>query len=219
MAVTELAVLRCAAGSLTEGVRDMLKAAQSVQDTWCAQHFPTSQLGIANRGTWVFQQIEDPSVVLLCAKWDSVPAHWEWIKSDENQGIMTGLAAHIVPGGDSGADLLHLDADIFDASDLLSCPVLSVGRISISAANKTAFEQKFNEVRGILEDFADPFPVRAGWRIDKEAENAEEFVLLCGWDSVGQHMDFSKTEQFAKYKEISAFINRANLKHYRRILQ
>ncbi|KAK1770444.1 hypothetical protein QBC33DRAFT_555927 [Phialemonium atrogriseum] len=169
----------------------------------------------------MFQQSEHPEKILVTVRWDSVPAHWDWIGSDENKQIMAGLSDHIAK---DKVVLFHLDAEIFsrpapqDAIPLLDSPLISLTRLFVDSDKKDAFSKKFNEVRGILEDFAKPHLARGGWRVDKEAETKEEFVLVCGWESLERHFEFAKDPRFNEYKEIPELVTETDIKHFKRFL-
>ena len=69
-----------------------------------------------------------------------------------------------------------------------------------------------------MKDYAKPYVVDGAWRIEKESEDLDEFVMFVGWDSMERHMDFAKTEEFSKYAEIRDLVKSAETKHYRRFL-
>ena len=78
--------------------------------------------------------------------------------------------------------------------------------------NRSGFIEKFNEVRGLLEDFTTPYGVVGGWRMEKEDEE-KEWVLFSGFESVENHLEFAKTEGFGKYREIVGFVRGFDVKH------
>jgi quinol monooxygenase YgiN len=127
--------------------------------------------------------------------------------------------------------LLHVAGDIFGPSGsesgsgsgrglipLLESPVISVGRMFVEKSKKEAFAAMFEEVKGVAEKYASPHVVRYGWREDvEEGAEEDEFVLVCGWESVEQHLAFAETEEFARYGQIREFMGRVDLKHYKRL--
>ncbi|KAH6626221.1 hypothetical protein B0J18DRAFT_135210 [Chaetomium sp. MPI-SDFR-AT-0129] len=213
-----------------------LARAMQVQDTWHATAFPTLPSSSLARAAHWFRQIEDPSWILTTALWPSVDAHWDWIRSPENVGVMGGLTGADkskedeeggkrgwVIGEDTG--LWHVGAVLFGGEKgegeevgLLESPVISLGRMYVKKGeDREKFAAKFEEVRGILERFARPHAVRFGWREDgEEGAEEEEFVLVAGWESVARHFAFAESAEFAKYGEIREFIARVDLKHYQR---
>jgi hypothetical protein len=52
----------------------------------------------------------------------------------------------------------------------------------------------------------------------EEGAEEDEFVLVCGWESVEQHFGFAEAEGFARYGELRELIARTDLKHYKRLL-
>lgn len=115
----------------------------------------------------------------------------------------------------------HLDVDVFekgDEMDVLTAPTISCNRHFVSQEKKEGFKGKFAEVKGLLEDFTNPYWVVGGWRIEKEeAEGAEreEWVLFSGFESVDHHMEFAKTGGFTKYREIVGFVEGFEVRHLR----
>jgi heme-degrading monooxygenase HmoA len=220
MAVTEIAILHAKAGEVDGSLRKKLQAAQSIQDTWHASNFPNSPSSAADRGAAMFQQVEDPANILITAQWDSVAAHWQWIRSDENKSTMEDLSDQITSEGMDGVVLIHLNAELFSqpaparAVHLLDSPVISIGRLRVN--DKEALAAKWCEVEGILKDFLTPHLVRTGWREDKGANDKDEFVLVCGWESVAQHAEFRESPGWAKYSEITKLVAEADIRHYRR---
>jgi hypothetical protein len=48
------------------------------QDEWHLAHFPHLPSSAPSRAAVWFVQVEDPSVLLTTARWESVAAHWDW---------------------------------------------------------------------------------------------------------------------------------------------
>jgi hypothetical protein len=59
-----------------------------------------------------------------------------------------------------------------------TAPAISYIRHLVTREKKAGFIEEFNEVRGLLEDFTKPYGVVGGWRIEKEDEKREEWVLF-----------------------------------------
>lgn len=224
MTVTEFAIIHLTSARLSDAVRELLTASIPLQDEWHAAHFPAHRSSAADRAVAWFEQVEDPGWIMTTARWDSVDAHWQWIRSEANAGIMAKLGdGHIVPHDTA---LFHVAADIFDKAvpasgsvPLLQSPVISVGRMFVASEKKGAFEAKFGEVKDVLEEHAGPDMVRFGWREDLEAgAREEEFVLVCGWESVEKHLGFPQVPGFSRFQPIQGFIEREDTKHYKRFL-
>ncbi|KAK4157635.1 hypothetical protein C8A00DRAFT_11549 [Chaetomidium leptoderma] len=241
MPVTEFALLQLSQPTpLTPHLRSTLASAMAVQDGWHAAAFPDLPSSARDRAAVWFAQVEDPSQILTTARWPSVDAHWSWIRSAENRGVMAALHdgdGHVVAAADTV--LFHVEGDLFGdekASSssssssragtgtgvvpLLESAVVSVGRVFVARQEREAFAAKFEEVRGVLEAYASPNQVRFGWRQDGEEEGAageDEFVLVCGWESVEKHFGFAESRDFARYGELRELIARVDLKHYKRL--
>lgn len=157
-----------------------------------------------------FQQIEDPSIIYIIGKWDSPAAHAKFLPSPENQRLLEMLKDDIVAVNedpDKRMSMWHLDVDVFDTVEgnekwVFEAPVISCTRHFIQKEKREAFEKRTSEVRYLLGEFTRPYKVVGGWRIEKESAEKEEWVLFSRFDSVDHHMNFAKTEGFAKYREI-----------------
>jgi heme-degrading monooxygenase HmoA len=223
MTVTEIAVLPLAGLELTTEFQAIVDQAQSIQDTWYSKHSPDKPASRRARGAGNFQQIENPSNILITAQWESPEEHWQWIGSENNASAMGKIVPHLHAEYATKVVLFHADAIIFmdeaeGKTSLLDSPFISVSRTYVEAAMKQGFQDKFNEVKGILEEYAAPNIVRGGWRIERESDDAEEFVLITGWEAVEDHMAFAKSEGFAKFIGIQAFAKGSDIKHYRRFM-
>jgi heme-degrading monooxygenase HmoA len=173
-----------------------------------------------------FQQIEDPSLIYILGLWDSVAAHDGFVASPENQRLLELFKNDISMTGDRKMTLWHLEGDIFALNpssalkSVFTVPAISINRHSVPAEKKEGFVNKFQEVRDILEDYAKPFKVVGGWRIEKEEVNGkerEEWALFSGFNSVDHHMAFANTDPFQKYREIVGFVEGFDVKHLKTI--
>lgn len=95
--------------------------------------------------------------------------------------------------------------------------MISLNRHFVPSSKKSAFAQKFSEVKGLLEKYTTPYEVVGGWRIEKEGEGKEEWVLFSGFEDVEHHMAFAKTEEFERYREIAGSVEGFEVKHLRSI--
>ncbi|CCF45316.1 hypothetical protein CH063_14438 [Colletotrichum higginsianum] len=285
MAVTEFALIQFKE-PLTEEFKELMDYCQTVQDTWVLRQKPGLPPTRIDRGTAILQQVEDPSVILLAAQWDSPQAHGEWIASPENQNVMAKLTPHIHVEGPRSVLFFHIDAPIFakpvtqagaadgepagrDATpeaaneadadgklagaeldsqskgkqpeavaeapegesraegkkktedeppSLLTAPVLSVGRFGVRSEKKDEFISKYAAAKWVVEEASKPYPVRGGWRIEKAAEDLEEFVMYCGWSTVEQHKAIAEHEGFKEWAGIQEFVTGTDIWHYQRIM-
>jgi len=80
-------------------------------------------------------------------------------------------------------------------------PVLSIDRHFVEPAQKSAFEQAFNANKDYFASCTAPRKMSGGWRIEKEYEFREEWVLFIGWDEVWQHYAFPQSEKFQEGQE------------------
>ncbi|KAK1977147.1 hypothetical protein LZ30DRAFT_601939 [Colletotrichum cereale] len=218
MAVTELALLPFKE-PLTEELKELMDYCQTVQDTWVLRQEPGLPPTRVDRGTAILQQVEDPSVILIAAQWDSPQAHGEWIASPENQNVMAKLTPHIhVEGPRAVLKAEGKKKTEDEPPSLLTAPVLSVGRFGVRSEKKEDFTKKYAEAKWVVEEAARPYPVRGGWRIEKAAEDLEEFVMYCGWSTVEQHKAIAQHEGFKEWAGIQEFVTGTDIWHYQRIM-
>ncbi|RFU34616.1 hypothetical protein B7463_g1699, partial [Scytalidium lignicola] len=212
MTVTELAILPLSTppenGILPSGFLDKLSTAKKVLDNASGYNFH------------FFQQVEDPSLVYIIGRWSSVAAHDVFLPSDENKRLLELLKDDITI---SSVIMYHLDVDVYnmigeaDKKNVSEAPTISCNRHFVPAAKKEGFIEQFQKIKGLLQDFTNPFKVVGGWRIEKESEEKEEWVLFSGFDSVAHHYEFPKTEEFVKYREIIGFVDGFEVKHLKSI--
>ncbi|CZR57917.1 uncharacterized protein PAC_07807 [Phialocephala subalpina] len=214
MPVTEFAILPLThsltkeSPTLPSGLIEKLKKAKTVLET--ASKFPFR----------FSQQVEDPSIIYIIGRWDSPEAHGKFLPSKENQELLEMfkddiLTEHEDPG--KKMQMYHLDVDVFEKGEersVFTAPTISCNRHFVPKDKREGFERKFGEVKGLLEKFTKPFQVVGGWRIE-ESEDKEEWVLFSGFESVGHHMEFAKTEGFTKYREIVGFVEGFEVRHLR----
>lgn len=197
---------------------------------------------------------------MTTARWESVDAHWEWIKGDENQKVMAELVGEGKgeeedeeegkegkggdgdgkgDGNEGGAKgergyivagdtvLFHVEGSLFSEQDasrgegyvpLLESPVVGVERMFVLREKKGEFAEAFERLKGMLQDVS-PLVVRSGWRADGEAEAEEdEFVVVCGWESVEKHMEIAGKLAESNYCGILELVSRIDVKNYKRLL-
>jgi heme-degrading monooxygenase HmoA len=181
---------------------------------------------VSGYGFRYFQQIEDPSTIYITGLWDSVAAHDTFLASPKNKELLELFKDDLSWVGDRMLTLWHLEGDVFNLDpsnglkSVFTAPIISCNRHFVPREKKEGFVSKFEEVRGILEDYTKPFKVIGGWRIEKEevdGREREEWALFSGFDSVDHHMAFAKTEVFQRYREIVAFVEGFEVKHFKAI--
>ncbi|THV07348.1 hypothetical protein K435DRAFT_574949, partial [Dendrothele bispora CBS 962.96] len=98
MPITELAILRLSHPTTTTFTTPPIPAHFALlsqrQSAWSG--YPLT----------FYHNITDPSFIYLLSGWDSVAAHGEWIKSDENQELLELLGPYLTV-----EQLAHLDMD------------------------------------------------------------------------------------------------------------
>lgn len=163
-------------------------------------------------------------MLLTTARWESVAAHWDWIRSGENARVMAGLEGHVAA---RDTVLLHVGGDVFGGGGgggsgsvpLVESPVVSVERMFVGRGARARFDARFGEVRRGLEECVSPHLVRFGWREDVEEEAEEdEFVLVWGGEGVDDDSVVVGEKGVAGYGEVSGLAARVELKHYKRLL-
>jgi hypothetical protein len=60
------------------------------QDEWHLAHFPHLPSSAPSRAAVWFAQVEDPSVLLTTARWESVAAHWDWYVNRQRPSSPSG---------------------------------------------------------------------------------------------------------------------------------
>ena len=212
MTVTEFAILPLThrftkeSSALPSQLIEKLKAARIVLEKSSGHQFR------------YFQQVEDPSIVYIFGNWDSVSAHQAFLPSQDNQQLLELFKDDVLTEGEKKMQMWHLDGDLFNGVNewqmhVLEAPTISCNRHFVPTEKKEGFQTKFEEVRGLLEDFTKPYKVVGGWRIEKDSEEEEEWALFSGFQSVNNHMEFAKTEGFAKYRELVDFVKGFEVRH------
>lgn len=119
--------------------------------------------------------------------------------------------------------MFHLDLDSKDRKSLFGRKVVAVGRYVVKEGARDDFMTVFGEIKGKLELIVrGEDMVKAGWRIDRgyvkgiEYERDledEEFVSFTGWESVEEHLDIGKMEEFKKTSKIREHMKEGGSKH------
>lgn len=192
MAVTELAFVHLSSPLSAES-HQALEGAQRIQDKWAQDQDPGLPASRISRGTGMLQRADDPSAILITARWSSPAAHWEWIGTEENKQAMEKLMPLIVTEGDRRLVLFHVDAVLFPpledgVTSALGSPILSVSQYRVRSSAKSKFESRLKEAMTRLNTDADAL-FRWGWRIEKDEDEVEELLIVRGWESEEQRRD------------------------------
>ncbi|KAI0166031.1 hypothetical protein GGR57DRAFT_2840 [Xylariaceae sp. FL1272] len=181
MAVTELAWIPTnTPGVVPQAFIEAGRKAIDVQSEWTKAHAPTLPIGTpAARGAALYQQLEDRSITLVTAHWESVAQHHEWIGSDENKDAMGGLGSMIDP---SRVEFFHVQGVEMFPVHTIEGDLLTVIRILIKDEEKEKVERTWTETRKLLESVAGS-EYRGGWRIERQKGEGskEEFVIVGAW--------------------------------------
>jgi heme-degrading monooxygenase HmoA len=113
--------------------------------------------------------------------------------------------------------MYHLELDVETAPLPLDAPAISINRHFTKHGQRDAFQKRFEEMKPLLQDYTKPQPVAGGWRIEREVEDKEEWVLFSGFDSVEHHVGFSKTDEFQKYRGILEYVDSFEVRHIKRL--
>lgn len=226
MPVTELAAFTTIAhNAVTPELLAACVQAVEVQDGWCAANLPSTPLGHEARGAALFQQVEDPAVILMTAHWASVAEHGLWIASEENERVYPAVKEHI---DNDNIRFFHVDGieaftiveDDEGAVPVLRSPVVGIALFSVVKDRKDEFDSVYAGVKNIKEEFAKPYVHRGGWRIEEVEgrEDVEEYVVIGGWESVKAAKEFSKSKDFDKYSDAIASVTLSvEVEHYKRL--
>ncbi|KAL3458761.1 hypothetical protein BJX64DRAFT_291908 [Aspergillus heterothallicus] len=178
------------------------------------------QARYTNADAHILTQIEDPSILYILGKWDSVAQHVaEWIPSETNQAIMGGLAGDLEVVWLQHVELGSADGEKGDGAEEipLAANVIAVGRYFVSPGRKEEFETIFGKTKHHLQEFNGGKGIWGSWREDREADEEgntqEEFVLFSGWADVDEHMRFAESEGFKEFAKIKEFLKGAEIKH------
>lgn len=217
MAVTEFAFVHLSSPLSAES-HEALEGAQRIQDKWAQDQDPGLPASRIARGTGMLQRTDDPSAILITARWSSPAAHWEWIGTDENKQAMGKLMPLIVTEGDKKLVLFHVDAVLFPhpedgVTSALGSPILSVYQHRVRSSAKSKFESKLEEVMARINTDADPL-FRWGWRIEKGDDEVEELLIVRGWKSEERRPD----GEHNPLNELSAEAIDVNVYSYKRIV-
>ncbi|KAI0186815.1 hypothetical protein F4808DRAFT_102140 [Astrocystis sublimbata] len=222
MPVTNLVWLTSSSDAFTPENKAAMEGAFDAQAVWVAANVPSAPTNREARGVALFQQVEDPRVVMETAHWSSSDEHNAWLSSEKYKASSAPLAAHF---DFSKLEYFHLDTDALRPVDnageesLLRSPVISVGRAQVPAGKMDEFTKVWNQAKTILEDFAKPQVVRSGYRVQRSDPNTDELVIFVGWPSVERHDEFGKSARFAEYANpLQAMAKSLDVKHYKRIL-
>ncbi|KAI0866040.1 hypothetical protein F4860DRAFT_509222 [Xylaria cubensis] len=224
MPVTNLVWLTSSSETFTPENKAAMEGAFDAQADWVARNVPSAPTDREARGVALFQQVEDPRVVMETAHWSSTDEHNAWLASEEYKASSAPLGAHFDFGK---LEYFHLDTDALrppvDAAageeSLLRSPVVSVGRVQVPADKKDEFAKAWDNGIKILEDFAKPGVVRSGFRVQKSDPDTDELVFFVGWPSVEKHGEFGQSPHFADYAApLRALAKNLDSKHYKRIL-
>lgn len=200
-----------------------MEGAFNAQAAWVAHNVPSAPTDREARGVALFQQVEDPRVVMETAHWSSSDEHMTWLASEEYKTSSAPLGAHF---DFSKLEYFHLDTDVFQPvnaaageASLLRRPVISIGRAQVPADKRDEFSRAWDNGKAILEDFAKPSVVRYGFRVQKSDPDTDEFVFFVGWPSVAKHGEFAQSASFAEYASpLQAIAKSLDAKHYKRII-
>jgi len=185
MTVTELVILQALADSNgkvpSETLLANLKSAKQVLESNSGYNFS------------FFQQIEDPTVIYNLGAWSSTTAHECFLPSPQNLALLELFKGQI---DIENILMYHLELDANATPFPLNAPAISVNRHFIKHGQRDAFQKRFEEVKPLLQDYTKPRPIAGGWRIEKEEEDEEEWVLISGFDTKAavksNWTDFSK---------------------------
>ncbi|KAI1126389.1 hypothetical protein F5Y10DRAFT_213014 [Nemania abortiva] len=223
MPVTNLVWLTSSSEAFTPENKLAMEGAFNAQADWVARNIPSAPTDREARGVALFQQVEDPRVVLETAHWSSSDEHMTWLASEEYKASSAPLGAHFDFGQ---LEYFHLDTDALRPVDaaageesLLRSPVISVARVQVPADKKDEFAQAWANGKSILEDFVKPNVVRYGFRVQKSDPDTEEFIFFAGWPSIEKHGEFAQSPRFSEHAgPLFAIAKGLASKHYKRIL-
>jgi heme-degrading monooxygenase HmoA len=208
MTITEIALLHLASSITIEDadLRSALAHAKAVMEGYTGNTF------------YYFQQTEDPSYIYIFGEWESLDQHMNhFIPGAENQAVLESLKDKMTVDWLLHADVSHADlplpfSDAERAKALRGELVLCVGRHFVKEGKREMFQESFKANKHHLQNYVTEGTIGGGWRIDIEG-GRDEWVLLCPFKDVQQHLDFAKSEGFEHYAQIREYIDGAEIKH------
>jgi hypothetical protein len=178
MPVTELAFFPTTSGTVSPALLEATAKAFQIQDEWCASNLPSPPSvvpmagGLEARGVAYFQQVEDPSVTMLTAHWDSVAQHMAWIGTEANKSLFPLLDGHLAW---DKMRFFHIDGVSVFQREVMESEIVTIARYGVGGLEKKAAVTK------ALEELR-PFGAYGGWRIEKDEgrQDWDEFVVVHG---------------------------------------
>jgi hypothetical protein len=160
-----------------------------------------------------FQQVEDPSVYLVADGPYATTSQTASKHIDEGENKILAASRGF---SQTGSAAMSGTSPPEGYTPPLKSPVISLGRFGIAKDRKAAFDEEWNGVKEILEDFVKPYSLTSGWaESDSAAATRNEFIMIAGWPSVQRHVDFASTEGFAEYAgKMRGFMEETEIKHY-----
>ena len=220
MTVTEIAIAHLSS-PLTPQTLQALEEAQRIQDKWAREQDPQLPDSRVARGTGMLQHIEDPSAIVITARWASPAAHQAWITTEANKQAMEKLLPLIVAEGEKKLVLFHVDSVLFPppgggVTSALGSPVLSIYHYRVRSSAKDNFDSRVGEVMAGLNEAATLF--RWGWRIEKEEDDTEELLVVRGWESEEQRLAFEGSKEHSALDELSRDASGVNVHSFKKIV-
>ncbi|KAI0157825.1 hypothetical protein GGR57DRAFT_56986 [Xylariaceae sp. FL1272] len=223
MAVTNLVWLTSSSDTFTADNKAAMQGAFEAQAKWVARNVPSAPEDREARGVALFQQLEDPRVIMESAHWSSTEEHMQWLASTEYQDSSAPLAGHF---DFSRLEYFHLDTDVFRPVDeasgevsLLKNPIISIARIQGPSTKKDELCEAWEESKHVLESFAKPSVLRSGYRVQKVDPETEEFLFFIGWPDAATYRQFAKQADFEKFTgPLGSFAESHDIKHYKRVI-
>lgn len=137
-----------------------------------------------------YTQLQDPAYIYIIGTWDSLSQHQdEWIPSERNQELLRELEGRVFVEWMVHAEL----GGVVDEVVSLGAPVLGIERYFVSKGGRGVFESEMKEKSGVVE-YIKPWRIGGGWMVERR-EDAEEFVLFTGWESLEAYKEFVESEE------------------------
>lgn len=188
MPVVEVAIITLATNYDQLELYDDLMDCLEAQDNWVQQNKPHLLAGdtrcsndsVERNLSSPYIGCEDPRYLLITAPWDSLEDHHEWIRSKENKAGFCKLAQHFSQAEDA-VTLFHVEPVNGGQGPLPSFmghACFDVHRILVDPADRKLVESTYFVQEDALSDAKSDHCIWAGWRIEKRADNLQEFVIF-----------------------------------------
>lgn len=160
-----------------------------------------------------YQSIEDTSLIYVLGLWDSLSQHQDFLSSPLKTDILSPQEDLL-----DFSWCLHIELDSMNQLPL-KAPILSIARIKLKSGDYHVkqHEEITAQYRPVLKVRSRPFGVVEGWKIDGGAEGERESVVITGWETKEDHLEFRAglRERNGDYRDLREHWESVEVSHVR----